>query len=79
VRVSALSARAYTATLYVMVNIVERGGRAPLTLTRVGEIFHHDGIYARKRLLTLCVYSVVHFTLPLFLLSVLEYEKSSQK
>jgi hypothetical protein len=36
VRVSALSARAYTATLYVMVNIVKEGGRASLTLTILG-------------------------------------------
>jgi hypothetical protein len=58
-----------------MVNTVERGGRASPTPTRVGKIFLHDGIYARKRLLTLCVYSVVHFTLPLSLLSVSVYEK----
>jgi hypothetical protein len=35
-RVSALSARAYTATLYVMVNKVKEGGLAPLTLTILG-------------------------------------------
>jgi hypothetical protein len=34
--VSALSAGAYTATLYVMVDIVNENGRAPLTLTSQG-------------------------------------------
>ncbi len=44
--------------LYMMVNIVKRGGRAPSTLTSLGKFFHHDGMYARKRPLPLCVYSV---------------------
>ncbi len=34
--VPTLSARAYTATLYVMVNIVKGDGRAPATLTSLG-------------------------------------------
>ncbi len=34
--VSALSAGAYAATLYVMVNIVEVGGREPPTLASLG-------------------------------------------
>ncbi len=58
VSVSALSAGAYTATLYVMVNRVKWGGREPPTLTSMGKFFHHDGMYARKRTLPLCVYSV---------------------
>ncbi len=48
--VSARSAGAY------ICNFV--GGRAPPTLISLGKIFHHDGMYARKRLLPLCVYSV---------------------
>jgi hypothetical protein len=51
--VSALSAGAYTATLYVMVNVVKGCGRAPPL------IFHHDGMYARKRPLPLCAYSEI--------------------
>ena len=44
--VSAFSAGAYTTTLYVTVDIVKGGGRAPLphTLTRQGWFFHHDGM-----------------------------------
>jgi hypothetical protein len=49
VSVSALSARAYTATLYVyvMVNIVKVGERATPT--------YHDEFHARNRQLLLCV------------------------
>ncbi len=57
--VSALSAGAYPATLYVMVNIVKGGGRAPPTLTSLGKFFHHDGLYARKRPLQLCLNSMI--------------------
>ncbi len=48
-----------TATLSVIVNIVKGGGRAPPTITSLGQFFHHDGMCARKRPLPLCVYSVV--------------------
>ncbi len=47
-----------TATLYVMVNILKCGGRAPPTSTSLGKFFHHDGMYPIKRPLPLCVYSV---------------------
>jgi hypothetical protein len=56
--VSALCAGAYTTILYVMVDIVKGGRRAPPTLTRLGEVFHYDGMYARKLQLPLCVYFV---------------------
>ncbi len=39
--------------------MVKGGGRAPPTLTRLGEFFHHDGMYARKWPLPLCVFSAV--------------------
>ncbi len=58
VSVSAHSAGAYTATLYVMVTIVKWGGCASPTLTSLGKFLHHDGIYARARPFQLCVYSV---------------------
>ncbi len=57
--VSALSAGAYTTTLYMMVDTVKGGGRAPSTLTRLGWFFHHYGIYSRKWPLPLWVYSVI--------------------
>jgi hypothetical protein len=50
--VSALSAGAYTATLFVMVDIVKGGGRAvhpPPHLHQPGLFFHHDRMYARKQ------------------------------
>jgi hypothetical protein len=46
--VSVLSGGEYTTTLLVMVDRVKGGGRAHLTLTREGCIYHHDGRYARK-------------------------------
>jgi hypothetical protein len=49
---SGVSAGAYTATLYVMVNIVKGGRRAPPT-PYPHQFFHHDGMYARKRPLPL--------------------------
>ncbi len=55
--VSALSAGAFTASLYVMV-IGWKGG-APPTPTGLGWFFHHDGMYDRNRQSPLCVYSVV--------------------
>ncbi len=61
--VSVLSAGAYTATLDVMVNIVKGGGRVPKpspgkVLAKLGKFVHRNGTYARKRALSLCVYSV---------------------
>jgi hypothetical protein len=58
--VSALSAGAYTKTSYVMVNIVKRHGQLDMhpPPASLGKFFHHDGMYARKRPLPLCVYSV---------------------
>ncbi len=56
--VPALSAKAYTTILFVIVDIAKGGGRATPTLTRLGWVFHHDGKYARKWPLPLCVYSV---------------------
>jgi hypothetical protein len=56
VSVSALSARAYTATLYVMVIIWKGVGVGP-TLTSQGWFFHNDGMYVRNRQSPLCVYS----------------------
>ncbi len=54
--VSAHSAGAYTATLFVMVNVVKRGGRSSPILTSLGKFFHHDGMYTRKRpVAILCV------------------------
>ncbi len=50
---------AYTTTLLVMVDRVKRVGRAPTNLSRLGWFYHHDGMYARKRPLPLCVYSVL--------------------
>ncbi len=38
-----------------MVDIAKWGGRVPSTLTRLGWFYHHDGMYARKRPLPLCV------------------------
>ncbi len=56
--VSAHSAGAYSATLYMMVNIVKGGGRASPTLTSLGLFFHRDEMYAKNRQSPLCVYSV---------------------
>ncbi len=59
--ISALSAEAYTATatLYVMVNRVKGGGRAPPHNSPAWVNFSiMSGMYARKRPLPLCVYSV---------------------
>jgi hypothetical protein len=53
--VSAHSAGEYTATLLVMVNAMKVGGRAPPTLTSLGKFYPHDGMYARKQPLLLCV------------------------
>ncbi len=52
--VSAISAGAYPTTFYVMIDIVEGGGRAPPILTSLGWFYHH----VRQK-----VYSVVtpHF------------------
>jgi hypothetical protein len=47
-------------TLYMMVDIMKVGGRAPPTITRLGQFLHHDGMYARKWPLPLCVYNEVH-------------------
>ncbi len=41
----------------VTIKVVRGGRRAPPTLTSLGYFFHHDGMYARKRPLSLCVYS----------------------
>jgi hypothetical protein len=41
-----------------MVDRVKRRGRAPLTLTRLGWFYHHDGMYAKKWPLSLCVYTL---------------------
>jgi hypothetical protein len=49
----------YTVSLHVLVNRRKGVGRAPPTLTIQGCYYHHDGMYARKRPLPLCVYSVV--------------------
>jgi hypothetical protein len=51
-----LSAGAYTITLYVMLDIVIRGGCAPLHPHQPGIIFPY-GMYARKPPLPLCVNS----------------------
>ncbi len=40
-----------------MVNVVKGGGRAPPTVTNLSQFFHHNGMYAKKRPLPLCVYS----------------------
>jgi hypothetical protein len=56
--VSALSAGVHTATLYVMVTKVKGGGGAPPSPSSQGWFFHHDEMYARNRLLPLCVHSV---------------------
>jgi hypothetical protein len=53
--VFALSSGAYTSILYVMVDIVKEGGSAPPTLTGMGYFNPHDGMYARKQPLLLCV------------------------
>ena len=53
--VSALSAGAHTTTSLVMVDRVKGGGRAPPNLTRLGWFYHHDGMYARKWPLPLCL------------------------
>jgi hypothetical protein len=58
--VSALSAGAYTATLYVIVNKMKGGGCASPTLTSLGSFFHNDGMYARKRPLPLCFGSLTY-------------------
>jgi hypothetical protein len=42
---SALSARGYTTTLYVMVTIVKGGGHAPPTHTSLGWFYRCDGMY----------------------------------
>jgi hypothetical protein len=47
--VSALSAGAYTATLFVMVDIVKGGVRAPPHPHQPGLFFHRDRMYARKQ------------------------------
>ncbi len=52
--ICSLSWSVNTATL---INLVKGGGRALPILTSLGYFFHHDGIYARKRPLPLCVYS----------------------
>ncbi len=52
---SAISSGAYTTTLYVMVDKVKEGGRAPPTLTSLGLFYPHDGMYAGKWPLPLCV------------------------
>ncbi len=57
--VSALSAGVYTTTLLVMVDRVKWGGRAAPSLTWLGLFYHHDGTYARKWPLPICVYSVI--------------------
>jgi hypothetical protein len=54
--VSALSAEAYTTSLYVLVEIAKGGGREPPPY-QAGLTFHHDEMYARKPL-PLCLYSV---------------------
>jgi hypothetical protein len=62
VSLAPVSAGAYTATFNVMVNRVKGGGRdypPPPTITSQDCFYHHDGMYARKRPLPLCVYSVV--------------------
>jgi hypothetical protein len=59
--VSALSAGAYTATLFCtwLYVIGWKGvGVHPSTLTSQGWFYHHDGMYARSRQSLLCVYSV---------------------
>ncbi len=47
-----------TATLYVMVNkcCERRWACTPCPHHRQGKFFHHDGMYARKRPLPLCVF-----------------------
>ncbi len=62
--VSALSAGACTTTLLVMVDRVKGGGRARPTLTRLGCIYHHDGMYARKWTLPDYLHSLVCVFLP---------------
>jgi hypothetical protein len=57
--VSALLLGAYTTTLLVMVDTVKGGGRTLPTNTRLGRIYHHDGIYARKWPLPVYLYSLV--------------------
>ncbi len=52
---SALSAGANTTTLLVMVDRVKGSGCAPPTLTRLGWFYLHDGTYARKWPLPLCL------------------------
>ncbi len=54
--VSALSAGAYTVTLYVMVNMV---GVHPPSSAAWANFSINDGMYARKRALPLYVFSVV--------------------
>ncbi len=51
--VSALSAGAYTETLYVRVTRVKGGGVH--SSLHQGWFFHHDGMYARNRQLPICV------------------------
>ncbi len=48
-----------TTTLLVMVDRMKGGVRALPTFTRLGYFYQHDGMYARKWPLQLCVYSVV--------------------
>jgi hypothetical protein len=64
-----LSAGAYTTTtLYVMVDLVKRGVRAPLTLSSPDFVFFHpDGVYAEKWPLPLYAYSVCTLCGKLFL------------
>ncbi len=45
--VSALSAGAYTATCYVMEDVMKGSGHAP-SHARLGWFFHHDGMYPRN-------------------------------
>jgi hypothetical protein len=54
-KVSALSAGAYTTILYVMVDKVKGDGRAPPPLSSPAWAYPHDGMYARKWPLLLCV------------------------
>ncbi len=53
-----LSCGSYTATLYVMVIEWKGVGVHPLTFTSQGWSFHHDGMYARNRLLPLYMYTM---------------------
>ncbi len=57
---SAFSAEAYTTTVLMMVDRVKGGGCAtPPPLTRLGWIYHHEGMYARKLPLPVYLYFLV--------------------